>query len=240
MGTAAAEPLKVKHSQGEVHAYLAVRSDDGKLLGTADVWNTPVGKAWRSRLTIHFRDGSIDDDTTTFTQVSVFHLLSDHHVQKGPSFPKPSDVTIDMVKGDVTYHEIKDGRDETKTEHMDLPADLANGILPMLLQNMPKGDPEVKIGYLVTTPKPRLISIEIHPDGVGKYRVEGLTRSAARYRLHFDIGGIAGVIAPLIGKQPPDLTAWVSGGDAPTFLKLYGFLYLGGPMWRMELASPQW
>lgn len=239
-GVVAGEPIKMKHGQGEVHAFLAVRTESGKLLGTADEVNVPMDKTWRSRLTIRFRDGSVDDDTAIYTQGSVLRLVSDHHVQKGPSFPSATDVTIKMASGDVLYHEQKDGKDSVVTEHMDLPVDLANGIMPTLLQNFPKGAAELKVGYLVTTPKPRLVKVAIHPDGPGTYRMGGFARSANKYRMHVEIGGIAGILAPLVGKEPPDLMAWVSTGEAPTFLKLYGFLYLGGPMWRMELTSPEW
>ena len=58
--------------------------------------------------------------------------------------------------------------------------------------------------------------------------------------MHVEIGGLAGVIAPMIGKEPPDLSGWVSSGAAPTFLKLHGFLYLGGPQWTLQLISPEW
>jgi hypothetical protein len=39
------------------------------------------------------------------------------------------------------------------------------------------------------------------------------------------IGGIAGLVAPLLGKQPPDTHVWVLTGDAPAFVKLEGPLY---------------
>lgn len=236
----AAAPVRTRHLQGEVHAFLAIRSDEGKVLGLADVVNVAVGNTWRSRLTMHFRDGSLDDDTTVYTQTPVLRLLSDHHVQKGPSFPKPSDVTIDVAKGDVTFRDPSSGKEEATTEHMDLPADLANGMMPMLLQNMPHGTDEVKVSFLVATPKPRLVTLAIQPAGTDTYHVLGMTRPATKYRLHIQLGGLVGVIAPLIGKEPPDLTAWVTSSAAPTFLKLYGFLYLGGPMLTLELASPQW
>ena len=32
-----------------------------------------------------------------------------------------------------------------------------------------------------------------------------------------ELGGIAGIVAPIIGKQPPDLHVWILGGDAPAF-----------------------
>jgi hypothetical protein len=55
-----------------------------------------------------------------------------------------------------------------------------------------------------------------------------------------DIGGIKGVIAPLVGKQPADTKVWISDGDCASFLKSDGPSYEGGPMWLTELASPAW
>jgi len=48
------------------------------------------------------------------------------------------------------------------------------------------------------------------------------------------------LIAPLVGKQPPDSHVWILGGDAPAFVKAEQALYIGGPVWRIELASPSW
>jgi hypothetical protein len=55
-----------------------------------------------------------------------------------------------------------------------------------------------------------------------------------------DIGGFAGLVAPLLHKQPPDSHLWILHGDAPAFVKSEGPFYLGGPIWRIELVSPQW
>ncbi len=148
-------------------------------------------------------------------------------------------MTIDTANGQVTYHEEKEGRDELKTEAMDLPADLSNGMVPMVLQNFPRGTEEIKVGYIVTAPKPRLVKFAIHRDGQGTYKA-GTTRTATQYRIHIEIGGIAGAVAPVIGKEPPDLNAWVTSGEAPTFLKMRGILFLGGPEWTLQLMSPQW
>ena len=52
------------------------------------------------------------------------------------------------------------------------------------------------------------------------------------------IGGITGLLAHVMGKQPPDTQIWVLGGDAPAFVKLEGQFYDGGPIWRVELATP--
>ena len=237
---AGADPVPVKHMEGDVHAFLTIRDDAGKLIGYADEVNVRAGRSWRSRLTIHFRDGSLADETAVYTQGASLHLVSDHLVQKGPSFPKPTDMTIDTAKGLVTYHENKDGRDELKSDTMELPADLSNGIMPIVVQNLQHGSAEVKVGYVVMTPKPRLVKLAIHPEAKVSYYKAGISRTASHYRIHVEIGGVEGILAPIVGKEPPDLDAWVSMGEAPTFLKLHGFLFLGGPQWTLQLSSPEW
>ena len=41
---AGADPIPAKHRQGEMHGFLTLRDDDGKLLGYADEVNVPVGR----------------------------------------------------------------------------------------------------------------------------------------------------------------------------------------------------
>ena len=55
-----------------------------------------------------------------------------------------------------------------------------------------------------------------------------------------EIGGLAGVIAPMIGKEPPDTHVWISGGQVPAFIRSEEPLYFGGPILRTELVSPVW
>jgi hypothetical protein len=49
-----------------------------------------------------------------------------------------------------------------------------------------------------------------------------------------DLGGVTGVVAPLIGKQPKDTLVWIVGGRAPVFVRMEGQLYEGGPGWTIE------
>jgi hypothetical protein len=68
----------------------------------------------------------------------------------------------------------------------------------------------------------------------------GFSREAVHYVAKIDLGGVAGVVAPMIGKQPPDSQIWILGGEAPVFLKSETLSYMGGPIWRIELVSPVW
>jgi hypothetical protein len=60
------------------------------------------------------------------------------------------------------------------------------------------------------------------------------------YVLKVDIGGLQGVIAPLIGKQPPDSHVWILQGEAPAFVRSEQPFFMGAPLWRIELVSPVW
>ena len=187
-----------------------------------------------SRLVFHFRDGSIDDETTIFEQRQVFRLLRDHRIQRGPSFPKPMDMMIDATTGTVT---TRTGDGKTTEVHMDLPSDLANGMPPNLLMNLDPKEPETRISYLAPGEKPRLIHITIKTAGEASFRIGDTKRKAIDYVLHVELGGVAGVIAPMIGKQPTDYHIWILGGATPAFIREEGAMYLGGPVWEVEQTS---
>jgi hypothetical protein len=94
------------------------------------------------------------------------------------------------------------------------------------------------VAIVASTPKPRLVKLAISPEGEDSFSVGAVEIKATRYVIKVEIGGISGVVAPVIGKQPPDTHVWMLGGKAPAFLKSEGPLYDDGPIWRIELASP--
>jgi hypothetical protein len=235
-----AEPIPVKEKQGATRGFLALRSTDGKVIAEADQIGVVEGKLVRSRLTFHFRDGSIDDETTVFKQGAVFQLISDHHIQKGPSFPEPLDLTVNVPAGKVTWYEKRGGKEEVKTEHMDLPPDLANGMTSLIVENFPQNAEEMKVPYLAGTSKPRIVKLSVKPQGEDTFHLAGLSRRSKRFNVHIEIGGVAGLIAPIVGKQPSDIQLWVTEGEVPTFLKMKGALYEKGPIWTTELVAPVW
>jgi hypothetical protein len=44
-------------------------------------------------------------------------------------------------------------------------------------------------------------------------------RTATRYLVDLEVGGVAGIFAKVAGKDPPDLKFWVPGGCAPRWPK---------------------
>ncbi len=235
---AAADPVPATYKQGSLHGFLLLKNSAGKVIAVGDETNVVRGNEVHAELLFHFRDGSIDDEVTDYRQGEVFELIRDHHVQKGPSFPKPLDMTIDVAAGDVTWEETKDGKSDTKTQHMDLPGDLVNGLLGLMVQNFPEKTDELKVSYLAFDSSPRVVGFTVTPRGEDRARVGGGARKANRYNIHIEIGGLAGVIAPIIGKKPADMQMWAMGGDAPLFIGMQGALYPQGPIWTMGLVSP--
>jgi hypothetical protein len=238
---AQADPVPVRAVAGTIHGFLELRSEDGQVVASGDSIQVVRGNRVTSRTTFHFKDGSTDDETTIFTQRRTIQLISDHHIQKGPSFPHPIDVLIDAQTGQVAVRTTgKDGKEDVKTDHLKLPPDLMNGLVPIVLQNLPANAPVTTVSMVVTTPKPRLVKLVISSVGEDKCIVAGASRKAIHYDIKIDLGGVAGVVAPIIGKAPPNIEIWTIGGEATTFAKEVGPLYTEGPMTTIQLASPSW
>ena len=238
---ASAEPVPVLHVEGLVRGFLSLRSLDGKLLASGDLIQNAHGNRVTARLVFRFKDGSTNDETAVFSQDGHFQLLTDHLVQKGPAFSTPLDMTIDRASGKVTVKYRNDkGEEKVEDEKLDLPDDLANGIIIMLLKNIKPDAAPASFSFVAATPKPRLVKLKISTAADDLFSTAGTSRKATHYVLKVDIGGFAGVVAPLIGKEPPDQHVWILQGEAPAFVKSESTLFMGGPIWRMELVSPVW
>jgi len=235
---ATADPIPVRHTQGAVHGFLVVRSQAGAILGYGEFTQIADGDRVTAHLVYRFRDGSLDDETTVYTQGKTFQLVSDHHVQRGPFFAKPSDITV-AANGDITtITPTKGGEPKTETQHIDLPPDVSNGMIGTLLANVASGAPPFKLSLVVPSGgKGRLIHLDITPGEQASFTVAGAPRKASIYLMKIDLGGIAGVVAPMVGKQPPDIVAWVLEGDPPLFVREIGQLSEGAPLVSIEFAG---
>jgi hypothetical protein len=231
----------VRYVQGSFHGFLELRSQDGQVLASGDSTQVVHGDRVTSRTLFAFKDGSIDDETTVFSQHRVFQLISDHHIQKGPFFPHPMDVFVDARSGQVTTRTTaKDGKDEVRTDHVQLPPDTANGMVPLVVENMGSDDPQKTVSLVVATPKPLVVKLLISKLGEDNYSLVGSTRKAIHYQIKIQLGGVAGIVAPLIGKEPPNIQMWAVTAPTPTFVREQGPLYPDGPMMTIQLASPAW
>ena len=239
-GSLFAEEIAVRHAEGVVRGFLRLRSPDGAVVANGDLIQTSRGDRVTSRLVFRFKDGSVQDETAVFSQRDRFRLVSDRMSQRGPSFPYPLEVSIDAGAGRVTVRHGKDGAEKVIEERMELPTDLANGMTLTLLKNIPPSAASTTVSMVVAGPKPRLVHLLITRAGEEPFSVGRASYRAARFNVKVEIGGLTGLIAPLLGKQPHDTSVWIAGGEAPGFVRSEGPFYLGGPLWRIELASPDY
>jgi hypothetical protein len=70
-----------------------------------------------------------------------------------------------------------------------------------------------------------------------KFTVGGRSRVATDFVVHVELGGVPGIVAPLIGKEPRDFHVLILTGADPAFIREEGQLYAGGPVWRIQQIS---
>jgi len=235
-----ADPVVVRFPEGSLHGFLSLRGPDGKTLATGDLLQTVAAGRVTAKLVFKFPDGSISEETAVFSQRGHFKLIADHLVQKGPAFPRPLDLAIDGATGEVTVRYTNDhGEEKIESERMELPADLANGLITTLLKNL-RAAPKTTLSMVAATPKPRLVKLKITSVGRDSLSIGGARRRAVHYVLKVDIGGIAGVVAPIVGKQPPDSHVWILQDEVPAFLRSQSAMFVDGPLWQIDLIAPTW
>ena len=240
-GETPAEPPRVLHKEGFLHGFLVLRSLEGEALADGEFTQRAHGDRVTIRLVFRFKDTSLYEENVIFSQRRVFHLLNYHLTQKGPAFKLPMEFSLDGTTGQATVHYTdNEGKEKSESERMQIQPDLANGMLTTLVKDIQPNTAETRLSLVAVTPKPRLVKLLISEEGEDWFSLGNSKRKAARYRVKFEITGVAGVVVPLVGKQPPDVRIWVLDGEAPVFLKSEGPLYNGGPVWRIELTSPVW
>src|SRR5712691_5615186 len=233
-----ADTVPVRHKEGLMHGFLVLRTLEGKAIADGQMTQDARGDRVTAHLIFRFKDGSMYEDTTIFSQRGTFRLLSNHLVQRGPSFKQPVDTLIDASTGHVKVRYTEDkGKEKVVAQRLELPADIANGLLFTLVKDVKPSVPRTTVSMVATTPKPRLVKLAILPHGEEPFTIGSFRHKAMHYVVKVEIGGAAGFLARLMGKQPPDMHVWVLGGEAPAFVKSEGPLYAGGPTWRIQLAS---
>ncbi len=196
-----ADPIPARLKQGAGHIFLLLLDENGKTLAAGESLQTVKGYTVTTRTTFHFRDGSLDDETTVFEQRVNFRVLTDDHLQRGPAFPHPMQIRIEAVNGRVIVHDLESGK--TTTPALKIPFDLANGIITQVLQG-------AQVDHRVDGRRQRAY-VHPHPDTVFRRR-SALDHSADSAHLAVrgeishsgacspQIGHISGIFCPKITR----------------------------------------
>src|SRR5689334_4007310 len=123
-----AAPVTVRFTEGVTRAFPVLRSASGEKLAQGELSQVAQGDLVRSRLIFRFSDGSLYDESLTFSQRGVFTLQRYRLVQRGPSFPETIEATIDREteRYDVRYKADEDSPEEVLTGRFSMPADVYN------------------------------------------------------------------------------------------------------------------
>ena len=232
------EPVSVRYPEVAANARLTLSAPGGATIADGQWTQTVDAAGVTTRVVFHFKDGSLHDETVLFSQDGHFRLLRDHLVQRGPAFPYDIDLSIDGSSGEVrVVSRERDGQERLYEERLLLPADLSNGMVPTVLKNLPSQVAPRSVSLLVATPKPRLVRLAMGPPRRERVAGEAGAGLASHYVLHVEIGGLAGRLAPLVGRQPPDSHVWIADGAPPLYVRLEQPFYVGGPLWRIDLIK---
>lgn len=234
--------VAVHHTEGLIHGFLQLSTLGGEILADGEQTQIVRGDQVTTHLIFRFKDGSVHEETTVFSQHQNFKLLNTHLVQKGPVFKVPMDFSVIATSGQVTVtYTDEHGDQKTASEHLELPPDVYNGMISTLVKNLPPKIAGTTVHVVAAGVKPRLVKVEIDPVGEDEFSVGYSHRvRATHYVVKVDLSGVTGLIASIIGKQPQETHIWALQGKAPAFVRSEGPLYHGGPIWRIELVSPRW
>src|SRR5438105_7137155 len=154
-----AEMIPVRHTEGLIHGFLLVLTFEGKALADGQMTQDARGDRVTNHLIFRFKDGSIYEETTRFSQRGTFRLLSDHLSLRGPSFKQPVDTSINASTGQVKVRYTEDkGKEKVIAQRMELPPDVANGLLFTLMKDINPRVPRPTVSMVATTPKRRLVN----------------------------------------------------------------------------------
>jgi hypothetical protein len=160
-------------------------------------------------------------------------------VQKGPSFKQESESWIDAGTGKITVRIRDKGKEKMTSKHIDVPEDASNGLLFVLLKNVDPSVPQTTVSFVAASTTPRVVKWNILPGPEKTIKVGLITHKTQQYIVKTKIEGVAGAVAPLIGKQPPDIHVWLVKSEAPTFVEFEGPLSQDSPVWRIEVTAPE-
>lgn len=234
-----ANPIPVRHVEGVTLGFLVLRTVEGNAIAYGDMKQVVKEDLVIADLQFHFKDGSFYEEITKFTQRREFHLVSDQVVQKGPAFKEDTESWIDAETGKITVRTNDKGKEKQTTKHLDLPSDVCNGLLFTLVKNVDPSAPETDVSMVAASTSPRIVELRILPAQEKTIKVGWIAHKAQHFVVKVKIKGVAGVVAPLVGKQPPDIHIWIVKSEAPTFIEFEGPLSQDSPVWRIEVTAPE-
>lgn len=237
----AGAPIPVRFVEGTLHGFLVLSTVDGAVIASGDLRQTRTNNGVENRTVFHFKDGSLSEETVVFTQERVFSMKTYQLLQRGPAFTEDTEISLDGASGKylVKTRAHKDSEEKALDGAIELPPNVYNGMVFTVAKNLPSGK-SATVHFVAFTPAPRLIQLELIPAGEQKVLIGGVAKSAVHYVLHPQLGTWLKFVTRLLGRMPSDNHVWILAVQVPAFVRFEGPLFMLGPVWRIELTSPDW
>ncbi len=113
-----ADTVHVRHTEGLVPGFLVLKTLDGATIANGDLIQLANGTRVTRRLRLQFTDGSLQDESTVFSQRNRFQFVSDRLVQRGPSFPTPLEMQL-HASGAVRVRYTDQGEQKEERDRLD-------------------------------------------------------------------------------------------------------------------------
>ena len=178
-----AELIPVRHREGVTFGFLVLRTVEGQTIAYGELKQVVSSndELVTDDLQFQFKDGSFYQEITKFTQSHDFRLVSDQLVQKGPSFKQDTESWIEAATGKVTVRTVEKGKEKLTTKHLDLPADVSNGLLFTLVKNVDPALAETTVSMVAASTTPRLVKLHILPAQEKTVNIGLLTHKAQHF-----------------------------------------------------------
>ena len=238
-----AAPIEVIYPEGVSEGFVTLKSMDGKKLADGELSQLTTGAdQLASRLAFRFTNGSLYDETVTFSQKTPLAMLSYQLNQRGPAFPEPLTISLNGETGQYQVRRHEQAKTEqTISGRIDLPADIYNGMTITALKNL-RGRSGASIHMVVFNPEPKIYELDLklveHEETRNTNRKE-VKAPAAHYLLTPKLGWFMSALASLVRRTLPEYHFWLIKKDAPAFVRFEGSLYPDGPTWIIEQISPR-
>ena len=122
----------------------------------------------------------------------------------------------------------RNGKKDVSGGRIELPLDVYNGMLAMLLKNLAPGRSET-VHVIAFTPTLRLIQVELVFAGDQRVMIGDQARQATLYAVKPKLGAVLEFFAELLGKTPVDYACVILAKDVPAFVRCDGPLFVNGP-----------
>jgi hypothetical protein len=196
--------VPVKYTEGTVHGFLELTTGAGALLSHGDQLQVAKNGGISSRMVFHIANGSLFEESVTYTQHDVFTMQTYHLIQSGPAFDEDLDATLSRTGSYVVrIRSHRDGREQEYAGSVSLPGDVYNGMVGTIAKNI-SAQEATTIHIVAFMPEPRVIAVELAPSGAERVKIGAHEESAVSFTVKPKLGMLLHVGAKLAGRLPSD------------------------------------